>query len=275
VDPSSLVDFILHINLYLGRIVQVAGGWVYFVLFLIVFCETGLVVMPFLPGDSLLFAAGALSAAKDPLTGGTILNIWGVMAALGLGAFIGDSTNYLIGRFLGPRVMKNEDSRVFRKSYLDETQRYFDKYGARTVVIARFVPIVRTFAPFMAGVGRMDYLRFVSFSLAGTILWVASFVLAGYFFGNIPAVQENFTLAVLGILALSLVPWVAGFIRHRGCLRPVMERGSRQDGPRLSETGTSSDASMQESTRVPVLLCLPAIGGTRGARRHDTCRIGR
>jgi membrane-associated protein len=215
VDPSSIVDFILHINLYLGRIVQVAGGWVYFVLFLIVFCETGLVVMPFLPGDSLLFAAGALSAAKDPLTGGTILNIWGVMAALGLGAFIGDNTNYWIGHFVGPRVMRNEDSRVFRKSYLDETQRYFDKYGARTVVIARFVPIVRTFAPFMAGVGRMDYIRFVSFSLAGTILWVSSFVLAGYFFGNIPAVQENFTLAVLGILALSLIPWVAGFIRHR------------------------------------------------------------
>jgi membrane-associated protein len=218
---TSVLEFILHINLYLGQVVQVVGGWAYFVLFFVVFCETGLVVMPFLPGDSLLFAAGALAAARDPLTGGTILNIWGVMAALGLGAFIGDNTNYWIGHFIGPRVMKNEDSKVFRKSYLAQTQHYFDKYGARTVVIARFVPIVRTFAPFMAGVGRMHYIRFVSFSLAGTILWVSSFVLAGYFFGNIPAVQENFTLAVLGILALSVIPWVAGFIGHR--------RGSKVD----------------------------------------------
>jgi membrane-associated protein len=215
VTPVSPIDFILHINLYLGQIVQAAGGWVYFILFAIVFCETGLVVMPFLPGDSLLFAAGALAAAKDPLSGGTILNVWTVMAALGLGAFLGDQCNYWIGHFLGPRLLKNEDSKVFRKSYLDKTQEYFDTYGARTVVVARFVPIVRTFAPFMAGVGRMNYLRYVSFSLAGTVLWVASFVLAGFFFGNIPAVQENFTLAVLGILALSLVPWAWGYVSHR------------------------------------------------------------
>ena len=225
-SATPLLDLILHINLYLAQIVQVVGGWVYFVLFAIVFCETGLVVMPFLPGDSLLFAAGALAAAKDPVTGGTILNLWGVMAALGLGAFIGDQTNYWIGHFLGPRLLKNEDSKVFRKSYLDKTQHYFDRYGARTVVVARFVPIVRTFAPFMAGVGRMDYLRYVSFSLAGTILWVSSFVLAGFFFGNIPAVQENFTLAVLGILALSLIPWVWGYIGHRRSSRPGAEDDS-------------------------------------------------
>ncbi len=210
-----MVDFIIHINVYLGTIVAATGNLVYLVLFAVVFAETGLVVTPFLPGDSLLFAAGALAAAVDPKTGQPILNIWVVAVVFVLAAFIGDNTNYAIGRFAGPRLMKNEDSKVFRRSYLERTQHFFDTYGARTVVIARFVPIVRTFSPFMAGFGRMHYPRFLGFSALGTVLWVGIFTAAGYFFGNLPAVQENFTLAILGIIGVSLLPGLWHYVQHR------------------------------------------------------------
>ncbi len=212
---SFMVDFILHINVYLGAIVNATGNLVYLVLFAIVFAETGLVVTPFLPGDSLLFAAGALAAATDPKTGQPILDIWLVLVVFMLAAFIGDNTNYAIGRFAGPRLMRNEDSKVFRRSYLDRTQVFFDRYGPRTVVIARFVPIVRTFAPFMAGFGHMRYPKFLGFSALGTVMWVSIFTAAGYFFGNIPAVQENFTLAILAVIAISLLPGVWHFVQHR------------------------------------------------------------
>lgn len=202
-----MIDFIIHINEYLKQIVETLGPGAYLVMFLVVFAETGLVVTPFLPGDSLLFAAGTLSAMTNTTTGQPFLNVWITCVVFMLAAFLGDNVNYWFGRTLGPKVM-HENSRIFRKSYMDRTQEFFHKHGPRAVIMARFVPIVRTFAPFMAGVGHMGYGRYISFSLAGTVLWVGIFVTLGYFFGNIPAVQENFTVAILGIIAVSLLPGV-------------------------------------------------------------------
>lgn len=202
------VDFILHLDKHLVELVQQYGTLSYAILFLIVFCETGLVVMPFLPGDSLLFAAGALAASGA-------FNPWLLFLALAAAAIIGDSTNYWIGRFIGPRIFASEGSRWLNPQHLDRTHAFYEKYGGKTVVIARFMPIIRTFAPFVAGVGRMNYAKFLTFSIGGTILWIGAFIAAGYLFGNIPIVKRNFTLVVLGIIAVSLLPAVIEFLRSR------------------------------------------------------------
>lgn len=202
------LDFLLHVDARLLDLVQLYGTWVYAILFLVIFAETGLVVMPFLPGDSLLFAIGALAAAGvlDPALSAALI----VSAA-----FLGDNVNYWAGRTIGPRVFAKEDSFFFRRSYLEKTEAYYNRYGSRTVVIARFVPIVRTFAPFVAGIGRMHYLRFIGFSALGSLLWVAICLGGGYLFGNLPFVRENFTLVVLGIIAVSVLPAVIEVMRHR------------------------------------------------------------
>jgi membrane-associated protein len=205
---ETFVSFLLHPDHHLGWILEHYGQWLYAALFLVVFAETGLVVTPFLPGDSLLFVAGALTG-----TGQVDVRI--MMAVLGAAALIGDTTNYWVGRWVGPRVFNQENGRLFRREYLDRTQRYYDRYGGRTVIIARFIPIVRTFAPFVAGVGRMPYLRFLAFSATGTVLWVGGFVGAGYLFGNLPVVRQNLTLFILGIIVLSVAPGVIEYARHR------------------------------------------------------------
>jgi membrane-associated protein len=205
---STLLDFILHPDHYLSSLLAQYGAWVYGVLFLIVFAETGLVVTPFLPGDSLLFVAGTLTGAGQ-------LDVGMLMLVLFLAAVMGDNTNYWIGRWVGPRVFSQDSGRLFRREHLERTQRFYERYGGRTVIIARFVPIVRTFAPFVAGVGRMNYARFLTFSVVGTVLWVGGFVGAGHLFGNLPIVKQNLTLVILAIIVLSVMPGVVEFVRAR------------------------------------------------------------
>lgn len=202
------IDVFLHVDDHLKQLCIDYGGWTYAILFVIIFCETGLVVTPFLPGDSLLFAAGAISAKGA-------LNHWTLFFLLTIAAILGDTLNYAIGKYLGPRVLKNENSRIFKKKHLDKTHAFFEKYGGKTIIIARFVPIVRTFAPFVAGVGAMTYRRFFFFNVVGGIAWVAICVYAGWFFGNIPVVEENFELVILVIIFISILPMLIEYMRHR------------------------------------------------------------
>lgn len=204
------LDLILHLDVYLDLLVTNYGPWIYAILFLVIFCETGLVVMPFLPGDSLLFIAGAVAAGggMDPvLLGGLLM----------LAAIMGDSTNYVIGRTAGERLFSNPNSKIFRRDYLQKTHDFYDKHGGKTVTLARFLPILRTFAPFVAGVARMPYPRFFGFSVLGTILWVGGLVTLGYFFGNVPFIKKNLSLLVVFIILLSLVPMIIGVARSRFC----------------------------------------------------------
>ncbi|MDA0657978.1 MAG: DedA family protein [Planctomycetota bacterium] len=202
------VEFILHIDKHLVELVQNYGVWTYSLLFLIVFCETGLIVTPFLPGDSLLFAAGAIASSGS-------MNVHLLALLMVVAAILGDTVNYHVGYFLGPKVLGSTDSRFFKKSYLDKTERFYEKYGGKTIVLARFIPIVRTFAPFLAGVGRMNYVWFLSYNVLGGILWVTLFVYAGYFFAEIPIVKKNFPLVVLGIIGISVLPVVFELIKAR------------------------------------------------------------
>jgi membrane-associated protein len=210
---AQLIDFILHIDEHLGEIIANYGTWTYFILFAIIFMETGLVVTPFLPGDSLLFAAGAFAA-----TGA--LDVWVLFVLLASAAIIGDTVNYWMGNRFGPRVFE-EDVRFFKRSYLDRTQRFYEKHGAKTIFLARFIPIVRTFAPFVAGVGTMRYRTFLVYNVAGALVWTSVFIFAGYFFGNIPVVRDNFGLVVIAIVLISVLP--VGFELVRSRMRPSAE----------------------------------------------------
>ena len=205
---TLIVDFILHVDIHLQALMNDYGLWVYAILFLIIFCETGLVVTPFLPGDSLLFAAGALTV-------GTALDVNLLAGSLLLAAVLGNLTNYTIGHFFGERLFQNPNSRIFRRDHLDKTQDFFAKHGGKTIIMTRFLPIVRTFAPFVAGMGAMTYQRFLAFNFIGGLLWVASFVYAGHFFGNLPAIRQNFTLLIVGIIIISVLPIVIGGVRQR------------------------------------------------------------
>jgi membrane-associated protein len=205
---NKIIDIALHLDRYLSAIIQQYGLWTYVILFAVIFIETGFVVMPFLPGDSLLFAAGTFAALKAFKVGWLIL----VLAAA---AIIGDTVNYWVGHFLGPKVFNKEKARFFKKEHLDRTHAFFEKYGGKTIIIARFVPIVRSFAPLVAGIGRMSYGKFIAFNVIGGVGWVVLLVGAGYFFGNIPIVRKNFSLAILAIIALSTVPVVTEYLRHR------------------------------------------------------------
>ncbi|MBL7137332.1 MAG: DedA family protein [Bacteroidales bacterium] len=202
-----LVDFILHIDQHLLRIVSDYQTWTYLILFAIIFMETGFVVTPFLPGDSLLFAAGTIAAMT-----GNPLNVWVIIPLLITAGFLGDNTNYFIGKFLGHKVYE-KNYKLIKRKYLDQTHQFYEKHGRITIIIARFIPIIRTFAPFVAGVGTMQYIRFVSFSIVGNILWVTLFTLAGYFFGNIPLIKNNFTIAILGIIFVSILPMIIAGVR--------------------------------------------------------------
>jgi len=205
---SSFVDVILHLDQHLLVMVQNYGPWIYGILFLILFCETGLVVTPFLPGDSLLFVAGAIAGAGS-------LNVHLLVALLFVAAVLGDSLNYAIGHYIGPKVFRFEDSWFFKKAYVERTHRFFERHGGKTIVLARFVPIIRTYAPFVAGIGAMDYRRFLLFNVAGALLWVASLTYAGYFFGNLPVVKNNLSLVILGIIILSISPGIVELLRHK------------------------------------------------------------
>ena len=205
---KRLIDLILHLDQHLVELVSQYGSWTYAILFLIIFCETGLVVTPILPGDSLLFAVGALSAsgALNPLV---------LVVLLSIAAIAGDTVNYWIGHKLGPRVFQNESSRFLNRKHLERTHAFYEKYGGKTIVIARFIPIVRTFAPFVAGIGSMTYSRFLAYNVVGGVVWISIFVYAGYFFGNIPVVKGNFTLVILAIIVISMVPAIIEYVQQR------------------------------------------------------------
>jgi membrane-associated protein len=205
---TRILDVALHLDRYLSQIIGQYGLWTYAILFVVIFIETGFVVMPFLPGDSLLFAAGTFAALKA-------LNIGVLIVLLSAAAIIGDTVNYWIGHFVGPKVFHRERSRFFKKEYLDRTHAFFEKYGGKTIIIARFVPIIRSFAPFVAGIGRMSYGRFIAFNVIGGAGWVVLLTSAGYFFGNIPVVKKNFSLAILAIIIISTIPAVTEALRHR------------------------------------------------------------
>ena len=204
----ELLDFILHVDAHLLEFITDYGVWIYAILFLIIFVETGLVVMPFLPGDSLLFAAGALAASTGAM------NPYILVILLFTAAVLGDTLNYHIGKFIGPRVFEIE-SRFINKKHLTYTQKFFEKHGGKTIIFARFIPFARTFAPFVAGAGHMNYKYFLSFNVIGAICWVGSFVILGYLFGNMPIVKENFTHLILGIIIISVLPGIIGFIRQK------------------------------------------------------------
>ena len=202
-----IIDLFLHLDQHLGQLISQYGTWTHLILFLIVFCETGLVVTPFLPGDSLLFAAGTFAALGA-------LDLWLVVLLLIIAAIAGDTVNYWIGAYIGPRAFSG-DIRFLRKEYLDRTHAFYEKHGGKTIIMARFVPIIRTFAPFVAGVGAMSYPKFITYNVVGAVLWVGLFVLGGYFFGNISVVRENFTLVILAIIAISVLPIVVEALRAR------------------------------------------------------------
>lgn len=206
---SDLLSLFLHLDRHLAELAAQYGNWLYGVLFLIIFCETGLVVTPFLPGDSLLFAAGSLAALA-----GSALNIHLLFLLLTAAAILGDTVNYAAGHYFGEKAFR-PDARVLKQAYLDRTHRFFERHGGKTIVIARFVPIVRTFAPFVAGAGSMSYRHFVFYNVTGAIAWTASFLYGGYFFGNLPFVKQNFSLVILAIIILSLMPGLIEYWRHR------------------------------------------------------------
>ena len=202
----QLVDFVLHIDTHLDGIIRDYGTWTYAFLFLIIFCETGLVVTPVLPGDSLLFAAGAFAARGS-------LDLMVVFVLLAVAAILGDTVNYSIGHYLAPRAQRG--FRFIKKQHLDRTHAFFEKHGGKTIILARFMPFIRTFAPFVAGIGAMDYRRFIVYNVAGGLLWISLFVFGGYFFGTIPAVERNFELVIIAIIFLSVLPPFIEFLRHR------------------------------------------------------------
>ncbi len=206
---TYIIDIFLHLDEHLGAIIQQYGVWTYLLLFVVIFLETGVVVTPFLPGDSLLFAAGALASLP-----GSALNPVFLFILLAIAAVMGDTANYWIGHTIGPRAFTG-NVRFLKKEYLDRTHQFYEKHGGKTIVLARFIPIIRTFAPFVAGVGAMSYSRFIAYNVFGGILWVALFIFAGYFFGNLPFVQHNFTLVILAIIVISVLPGVYEYLRGR------------------------------------------------------------
>jgi membrane-associated protein len=207
----NFIDYFIHLDRYLGALIQHFGGWTYIILFLIIFCETGLIVTPFLPGDSLLFGLGAFAAnpyLKGPLE---VEWLWMILIAASIS---GDIVNYSVGKFLGPKVFNYESSRFFRKDYLDRTHEFYEKYGGKTIIIGKFMPIIRTFVPFVAGIGRMTYPKFIAFNVTGAFFWISIFLIGGYYFGNFTLVKENFTLVIIAIIIISVMPGLYEYLRR-------------------------------------------------------------
>ena len=205
---SFIIDFILHIDQHLTELAAQYGVWIYGILFLIIFCETGLVVMPMLPGDSLLFAAGSIAAIGK-------MNIHLMVVLLIIAAILGDAVNFVIGKYFGEKLFSNPNSKIFKQSHLQKTQQFYAKHGGKTIIMARFIPIVRTFAPFVAGMGHMTYHHFLAYNVIGGVLWVTLFSYLGYFFGNLPIVKDNLSLVLVAIIVLSILPGIIEIIRHK------------------------------------------------------------
>lgn len=205
---KQAVDFLLHLDIHLNDLITAYGTWTYAILFLIIFCETGLVITPFLPGDSLLFAAGAFAAAGS-------LDAGWLVVLLSVAAIVGNIVNYWIGHYLGPRILRHGNVRFLNKHYLERTHRFYEKHGGKTIVIARFLPIIRTFAPFVAGIGFMSYARFMVYNVAAGVFWVGIFIFGGYYFGNLPVVRNNFSAVIAAIIVISTLPALIEYIRHK------------------------------------------------------------
>jgi membrane-associated protein len=216
---GKLIDVFLHLDQHLNEVIVQYGTWTYLILFLIVLCETGLVVTPILPGDSLLFAAGTFAALGS-------LNVFWLFVLLSIAAIAGDTINYWIGHWVGPKIFHKENVRFLNKKHLERTHGFYEKYGGKTIIIARFIPIVRTFAPFVAGIGRMSYWHFIAYNVIGGVAWVAICVFAGYFFGNLEIVKKNFSLVIIAILLISVLPMVVEYIRHRSSRSRATTSGS-------------------------------------------------
>jgi membrane-associated protein len=203
-----VIDFILHIDVHLAYLIETYHGFTYFILFMIIFCETGVVILPFLPGDSLLFAIGAFTARGS-------FDFWTISLSLLAAAIIGDSLNYSIGKYFGPKIFSKKDAKFLNTSHLVKAHAFYEKYGAKTIIIARFIPIIRTFAPFVAGIGNMTYKKFMTYNVVGAVLWIFAFIPLGYFFGNMPLVKKNFTLVILAIIIISVLPAVIEIIKEK------------------------------------------------------------
>jgi len=211
-----VIDFVLHLDVHLDEIIRNYGAWTYGILFGIVFLETGFVVTPFLPGDSLLFAVGTFAARGS-------LDLYTAMLLLSIAAVLGDTVNYWIGAWVGPKVFHGESSRFLNREHLRRTHEFYERYGGKTIIIARFVPIIRTFAPFVAGIGTMSYARFIAYNVIGGVGWVVSITLAGFFFGNIPIVKNNFTFVIFAIIVISILPGIVEYVRHHRRSRATQE----------------------------------------------------
>jgi membrane-associated protein len=207
---QTLIDYVIHLDVYLALLIAEYGMWIYAILFLVIFCETGLVITPFLPGDSLLFVAGTLTAI-----GSNHLNVHLLALLLICAAILGDTCNYLIGKFFGEKLFQNPDSKIFKQAYLEKTHTFYEKHGGKTIILARFVPIIRTFTPFVAGMGKMTYRRFISFCIGAAILWVSIFVYGGYLFGELEFVKKNLSLLVVAVIFISLVPAIIEIVRQK------------------------------------------------------------
>jgi membrane-associated protein len=215
---GQFLDFLLHIDKHLGEIIQQYRTWSYLILFFIIFAETGFVFTPFLPGDSLIFAAGAFAAIGA-------FNFGFLFCVLATASICGDTTNYWIGNFIGPKIFHKEKVRSLKKEYLMKTHQFYEKHGGKTIILAKFIPIIRTFAPFVAGIGSMTYRRFVMFNITAAIIWVGTFVSFGYFFGNLPFVKNNFSVVILVIILISMMPGIIGYIRHKffNSVKPISD----------------------------------------------------
>lgn len=208
----TIIDYLLHFEVHLDYVITNYHSWTYLFLFLILFTETGFIIMPFLPGDSLLFAVGAFAARGS-------FDFWSISGTLILAAVLGDTVNYTVGKYIGPKIFVKEKHLLLNKDHLIKAQRFYAKYGAKTIILARFVPIVRTFAPFVAGVGKMPYKKFISYSVLGGVMWIFSFIPLGYFFGNLPFIQRNFKFAMLAVVLISIVPGLVEYVREKGKLK--------------------------------------------------------
>lgn len=208
----TVIDYLLHFEVHLDYVISNYHSWTYLFLFLIIFVETGLIIMPFLPGDSLLFAVGAFAARGS-------LDFWSISLVMLCAAILGDTVNYSIGKFIGPKIFDRENHKLFNIQHLEAAHKFYAKYGAKTIILARFIPIVRTFAPFVAGIGEMSYQKFMSYNVIGAGLWIFSFVPLGYFFGNLPIVQHNFKLVMLAIIFISVLPGIISYIREKNKMK--------------------------------------------------------
>ena len=216
---KDAIEIVVHFDKHLGAVIQSCGGWSYLLLFLVIFAETGLVITPFLPGDSLLFAVGAFAALGS-------FNVFWLFGILTVAAIIGDSVNYAIGNMFGEKILLKSNFRFIKKEHLEQTHKFYEKYGGKTIILARFIPIIRTFAPFVAGIGKMNYRYFFFYNVAGALLWVSIFVFGGYYFGNMPVIKENFFVVILAIIVLSVLPAVIEFWKQRKIRRASFSKSS-------------------------------------------------